>query len=182
MKNIINGHEYVDLGLPSGLKWATYNIGADKPEEYGDKFAWGEIEMKSSYDMDNNLTSGDAFNNEDVSGNLLYDAAATQWGAPWRMPTYEECKELVDKCNWEQMTRNGVKGILVTGPNGNSIFFPFAGSCFKTTLYGAGEYGECWSSTPTYFENGACRMTFLEQGAFVMNEERFYGNSIRPVF
>ena len=76
MKNIINGHEYVDLGLPSGLKWATYNIGADKPEEYG----------------------------------------------------------------------------------------------------------ECWSSTPTYFENGACRMTFLEQGAFVMNEDRFYGNSIRPVF
>ena len=95
MKNIINGHEYVDLGLPSGLKWATYNIGADKPEEYGDKFAWGEIEMKSSYDMDNNLTSGDAFNNEDVSGNLRYDAAATQWGAPWRMPTYEECMELV---------------------------------------------------------------------------------------
>ena len=87
-ENIINGHEYVDLGLPSGLKWATCNVGANTPEEYGNYYAWGEIVPKTDYSDENCATLGKQLS--DISGNANYDAATANWGASWRMPTKEE--------------------------------------------------------------------------------------------
>ena len=95
----IAGHEYVDLGLPSGLKWATCNVGAEKPEDYGDYFAWGEIETKSEYTESNSLTHGKQM--DDISGDVQYDVAAANWGDSWRMPTKDEMIELVSNCEWE---------------------------------------------------------------------------------
>ncbi|MBO7283756.1 MAG: PEGA domain-containing protein, partial [Bacteroidales bacterium] len=113
----INGHEYVDLGLPSGLKWATCNVGASSPEEYGDYYAWGEIETKSEYTKDNSKTRGKSMS--DISGNTMYDVACAKWGGSWRLPTKKELEELESKCKWEWTTINGKKGYKVTGPHGN---------------------------------------------------------------
>lgn len=97
MKNsYINGHEYVDLGLPSGLKWATCNVGANKPEDYGNYYAWGETGTKSSYGASNSKTYGKQMN--DIKGNSQYDAARSNWGGSWRLPTEKELEELVNKC------------------------------------------------------------------------------------
>ena len=91
-----NGHDYVDLGLPSGLKWATCNVGSTTPEGYGDFFAWGEINTKDSYTPQNSITNG--YQIGDISGNEQYDAARANWGATWRLPTKEELQELLDNC------------------------------------------------------------------------------------
>lgn len=121
-----NGHEWVDLGL--SVKWATCNVGASSPTEYGNYYAWGEITPKSEYRVTNSVTYGKCLNC--ISGDATYDAARANWGAPWRMPTAEEIDELVDKCIWEWTTLDGVAGCKVTSPvNGNSIFLPAAGGC-----------------------------------------------------
>ena len=119
---MINGHQYVDLGLSSGLKWATCNVGADSPEDYGNYYAWGETETKAEYTEDNSVTYGQQLN--DISGNAQYDAAAANWGGSWRMPTRDEIKELMYNCSWTPETQNGVDGFKVTGNNGNYIFIP----------------------------------------------------------
>ena len=118
-----DGHEYVDLGL--SVKWATCNVGASKPEEYGDYFAWGETSTKEEYTEENSLTYGKKMS--DIAGNAQYDAARANWGGSWRMPTEYEWQELIDKCKWEWGKVTGVKVNKVTGPNGNSIFLPAAG-------------------------------------------------------
>jgi hypothetical protein len=157
------GHEYVDLGLPSGLKWATCNIGADSPEEYGDYFAWGEVAPKEYYDWSrykygldadqltkycNSSDYGkDGFIDDKTVLELKDDAATANWGGKWRMPTLEEQEELRDNCTWTQTLQNGVDGYKVTGPNGNSIFLPFAGYMDGGVLYLAGELGGYWSSS-----------------------------------
>lgn len=95
----INGHNYVDMGLPSGLKWATCNVGASRPEDYGDYYAWGEIQTKSEYTVENSLTFGRNIGN--ISGNSRYDVACAQWGSSWRLPTFTEIEELQNLCKWE---------------------------------------------------------------------------------
>lgn len=95
-------HEYVDLGLPSGTKWATCNVGANIPEEYGDFYAWGEITTKSEYTTENCVTYGESM--DDISGNPNYDVARAKWGGSWRMPTKSEMRELVYNCNWTWTT------------------------------------------------------------------------------
>ena len=147
------GYEYVDLGLPSGLKWATCNVGANKPEDYGDYFAWGEVNTKSEYTEKNYkhyrgflVIKKYVFLGE-ISGNAQYDTARAKWGGKWRMPTKAELQELCDKCTWTWMSQNGVKGYKVTGPNGNSIFLPAAGSRDGLSPYRAGSCGYYWSST-----------------------------------
>lgn len=176
----ISGHEYVDLGLPSGLKWATCNIGASSPEDYGNYYAWGEIEPKSTYTEDNSITY--RVEMEDISGNPQYDAATANWGSTWRMPTREECEELVEECTWEWTTQNGVYGMKVTGPNGNYIFLPAAGYRYGSSLYGAGENGFYWSSTPHSGDFYACRLYF-NSGHCSVNyvHDRYFGRSVRPV-
>ena len=142
----IAGHGYVDLGLPSGKKWATCNVGATSAEDYGDYFAWGETSPKAEYTWENSVTGGEQMS--DISGNAQYDAAAANWGGSWRMPTKDEMQELVDYCEWEWTQVNGVNGSKVTGPNGSCIFLPAAGYRYGTSLLNDGYYGYYWSSTP----------------------------------
>ena len=179
-KSIINGHEYVDLGLPSGLKWATCNVGAGLPEEYGDYYAWGEIETKSKYTEDNSKTYGRCIN--DISGKSKYDVARSKWGGSWRLPTTIELEELKNKCKWEWTTINGKKGYKVTGPNGNSIFLPAAGYRRGSSLYHAGEGSFCWSSTPGGINyDCAFDLNFSSSYRSVDWNYRYCGQSVRPV-
>lgn len=117
-------NNYVDLGLPSGVKWATYNLGATSPEELGNSYYWGE----TTTSMVNNTMYKNV--GDDISGNAKYDAARAQWGGNWRMPTFDDFLELVNKCSWYWSTYNGVNGYKVYGPNGNSIFIPYTSSYY----------------------------------------------------
>ena len=177
---MINGHEYVDLGLPSGLKWATCNVGADLPEEYGEHFAWGEVYTKSEYFEINTRTNGKSMS--DISGNSIYDVARAKWGGSWRLPTTIELEELKNKCKWEWTTINGKKGYKVTGPNGNSVFLPAAGYRYGSSLYNAGEDGYVWSSSPDESSDLiAYSLYFLSSRHDVGWFGRFNGQSVRPV-
>ena len=173
-----NGHEYVDLGL--SVKWATCNVGANKPEDYGNYYAWGETSTKSSYTYDNSKTYGKQMS--DIKGKSRYDAARANWGGTWRLPTEAELEELKNKCTWKWTTQNGVKGCKVTGPNGNSIFLPAAGYRDRSSLFDDGEYGYYWSSTPDEkASNFACRLSFSSSEHYVFYGLRDNGKSVRPV-
>lgn len=176
----VNGHDYVDLGLPSGLKWATCNVGANSPEGYGNYYAWGETTTKSSYSRSNSLTYRRDM--DDISGNANYDAATANWGGTWRMPTKSEMKELANNCNWTWTTQNGVNGMRVTGPNAKSIFLPAAGYYSGESYREVGEEGYYWSSTPYESDTSdACRLNFLSGYHFVDQFTRFLGHTVRPV-
>ncbi len=174
-----NGHEYVDLGL--SVKWATCNVGASKPEDYGNYYAWGETNTKSSYTKYNSKTYGKSMG--DINGNSSYDAARANWGGKWRMPTEAEMQEFIDKCTWTWTTQNGVKGYKVTGPNGNSIFLPAAGFRNWSSLDYAGSNGSYWSSTP--YDNGydydACYLYFDSGSQSMGYTNPSDGHSVRPV-
>lgn len=178
-ENVVNGHEYVDLALPSGLKWATCNVGASKPEACGSYFAWGETKPKDEYTSENNLTYGKEI--DDISGNVQYDVAAANWGEGWRMPTKDEMQELIDNCTWEWTKQNNVKGYKVTGENGNSIFIPetgnWDGSTFTSGSCGSSAY---WNSSP-YYNNFTNCLKFSSSSLHVDYYYRYSGYSIRPV-
>ena len=162
--------EYVDLGLPSGVKWATFNVGATKPEEYGDYFAWGETEPKELYD-------------ESTYSEKEEDAATANWGSEWRMPTQAEQDELRTECSWTWMTENDVNGYKVVGPNGNSIFLPAAGYCSGSSLYNVGHKGFYWaSSLYTGNTSYAYYLSFTYNDVSRYSNDRCYGQSIRPVY
>lgn len=165
-------HEAVDLGL--SVKWATCNVGATQPEEYGDYFAWGETKPKEVYDWstykymqngkssweyitkytipDNQKTgiwyNGDTFIGDNKTTlDLADDAAHVNWGGSWRMPTVEEFGELHKKCTWTLIQKKGINGYEVEGPNGNSIFLPAASARDGSSLYDVGSDGHYWSSS-----------------------------------
>lgn len=158
----INGHEYVDLGLPSGLKWATCNVDAAYPDEYGGYYAWGEIEEKEIYDWGTYKWRNKypqfsrhrpMYKGPNDEKNLLVpmdDVARVKWGSTWRMPKSEELRELLDECVWEWTKLYGVTGYSVTGPNGNSIFLPAAGYCVDAEVKNVGNDGCYWSSSLEY--------------------------------
>ena len=194
------GHEYVDLGLPSGLKWATCNIGAESPEEYGDYFAWGEVAPKEYYDWSrykygldadqltkycNSSDYGkDGFIDDKTVLELKDDAATVNWGGVWRMTTLAEKDELCTKCTWDWTTQNGVNGYKVTGTNGNSIFLPAAGFMYDGTLGDAGSGGIYWSSSlyigdPSYAYGV---VYFNSDNVDSDYSPRYFGQSVRPVF
>lgn len=166
--------EYVDLGLPSGLKWAKCNLGASKPSESGDYYAWGETAPKAKYNLTTykwmqagqsewkyitKYTFADGETGAiwyDSSGNFIGDnktvldaaddAATAKLGSPWRMPTEVDIQELRDNCTWTRTTQDGVNGYQVDGPNGNAIFLPAAGY-YKGTMRYERSKGYYWSSS-----------------------------------
>ena len=186
----INGHDYVDLGL--SVVWATCNIGAFSPSDYGDYFAWGEAETKSEYTIDNSATDGkDNF--------TFHDAAAENWGGTWRMPTKTEYQELIDNCIWKWISVDGHNGYMVTSEkNGNSIFLPAAGIRDEDFFALADTTGSYWSSSSSdksYFsyykdksrveiKNGLAQgLSFYDDttGLGMSPELRYGGLPIRPV-
>ncbi len=131
----VNGHEWVDLGL--SVKWATCNVGASSPSDYGYLLEWGALNESQDYAKVNN----------EIGGNPQYDVATATWGSSWRLPTEHELQELIDKCEWECATEGRHDGYRVTGPTGNSIFLPAAGLRIESERYDVGDYGGYWSST-----------------------------------
>ena len=184
-----NNHEYVDLGL--SVKWATCNVGAETPEAYGNYYAWGETTTKTDYSSSTSATYGLSISQLqtqgyiDGEGNLTaqYDAATANWGGDWRMPTYDELKELNDNCTWTWTTQNGVNGYKVTSKvNSNYIFLPAAGWRSESSLSGAGSYGYYWSSTPNESNSSfAYYLSFISSGHYVNYLYRYIGQSVRPV-
>ena len=178
-----NGHEYVDLGLPSGLLWATCNVGATAPEAYGNYYAWGDVKTKSSYTSSNYST----YNLEitDISGNAQYDAATANWGGDWRMPTKDEVNELRNNCTWTWTTQNSVNGYNVEGPNGNSIFLPAAGYYSYQSFKDAGTRGFYWTSSDYIndfgIDNYAVSLTIKSTSYNNGVNDRGNGRSVRPV-
>ncbi len=179
----LNGHAWVDLGLPSGLKWGTCNVGASSPEDYGKYYAWGETSYKSKYSSSNCTTYHKEMS--DISGNATYDVARKSWGSSWRLPTYAEFKELLDEdnCTWEWTTQSRVNGYKVTSKlNGKSIFLPAAGLHGTTLIYDAGSNGEYWSSTPDGSSTGLAFLLYFSSENHNTNRSgRYTGRSVRPV-
>lgn len=176
----LNGHEWVDLGLPSGTKWATCNIGTSTPSGYGNYYAWGEVATKSSYS--NCKTYGK--NMPDIAGDSRYDAASASWGANWKIPTKAQIDELLDKryCVWEWTKVNGTNGYKVTSKeNGNSIFLPAAGYRVDTSLYGTASLGYYWCSTPLSSNKNAYGLYIDNNGHFYSYYSRYIGCLVRPV-
>lgn len=174
----INGHEYVDLGL--SVKWATCNVGASTPSDYGDYFAWGETKPKNEYTAGNSVTLGRRVG--DIGGSPYYDAARANWGGCWRLPTKDELIELKEKCTWRWTTQDGHNGYKVTGPSGKFIFFPAAGWRYGASLSYVGEGGLYWSSAPG--EGGtqdAYCLGFYSSSYDWYWRSRYDGCSVRPV-
>ena len=182
------GHAYVDLGLPSGLLWATCNVGADTPEDYGYYFAWGETQPKSDYSWSTyQYGDGSTFTKYTGSDGLTTllpedDAATANWGSGWRMPTQAEWQELLNNTTHIWTTQNGVSGRLFTATNGNSLFLPAAGSREWTSLNHAGTDGGYWSSSlNAYYPNYAWSLGFGSGNCGVYSGSRLFGFTVRPV-
>ena len=192
-------HAYVDLGLPSGTLWATCNVGADAPVEYGDYFAWGETTPKDTYNWGtyqycngsaSALTkyySNSSYGYNGFTDNLTTllpedDAATANWGSDWRMPTIEEWSELYNNTTVTWTTQNGVNGRLFTASNGNSLFLPAAGGRWYDELCGAGYEGSYWSSSlTTGGPDYAWGSYFNSDGTYVNDYDRYFGLSVRAV-
>lgn len=204
-----NKHPHmIDLGLPSGTKWACCNVGASKPEAYGSYYAWGETEEKNEYREDN--YHGGSFVDVAIFNSLqrreakeraeneraLKEAEAKKQGKPtpsrkagneivqidWEMPTRDQIKELLDKCKYEWTTVNGVNGGRFTGPNGRSIFLPAAGFRDDEDLYSAGSYGGYWSSTQDSSDSYSAYVLDFNSGKAGWDSDgRYNGFTVRPV-
>ena len=153
--NTHNGHEFVDLGLPSGTLWATCNVGATSPEQAGLYFAFGETTGFTAEQVTSGVRKFDpaSYKASAISGNLTleHDAARANLGGNWRMPTYDDWQELYKNCNdaWtDDYNGTGVAGCIVTSKiNGNSLFLPAAGYCFGSLLYNMGSDGRYRSAS-----------------------------------
>lgn len=189
----------VDLGLPSGVKWAACNVGANSPEDYGDYFAWGETSpketynwstykwCKGTYDTQTKYCTNSSYGTVDYKTTLeaADDAATVNMGDNWRMPTLAEIKELLGECTWWWTTRNGVKGMTVAGPNGNSIFLPAAGYRYGSNLSDAGSYGYYWSASLTKDYPINAYYLYFYSDYYERNDwdncNRYYGYTVRAV-
>ena len=195
-----NGHAYVDLGLPSGLKWATCNVGADSPEDYGDYFAWGETQPKDYYDWstykycNGSSTTMTKYCTKSSYGTvdnkttleLTDDAAHVNWGGNWRMPTTAEQEELMSSsnCTWTWTTQNGVNGYKVTSVvNRNSIFLPAAGYRYDDGLDDAGSTGDYWSSSLYTNNNNSAYYVYFNSSYVDWGNygSRYAGRTVRAV-
>lgn len=195
-KQFINGHEYIDLDLPSGTLWATCNVGALSPEEYGGYYAWGETEEKSDYSWESykwcngSSSTMTGYCTESIYGTVDNktvleaedDVAHTRWGGNWRMPTGNEQQELIDNCTWSPGKLNGTDGYWVTSKsNGKSIFLPAAGCRQgKETNY-CGIFGYYWSGTTRNDNSSAYSIRFYNNYVNKEGYGRFTGFTVRPV-
>ena len=196
----------IDLGLSSGTKWAEFNVGANAPTEYGNYYAWGETAKKNDFTWESYLwckgsaytvvkyCDNNAYGSFDckISLDLEDDVANAELGGEWRMPTIEEQKELLNECAWEWTAVDDINGYKVTGPNGNSIFFPAAGFRYGKELYDAGRRGCYWSgSLAGDYCYKACGLGIYDS-AYEYNDnsqyncgwyyyDRYFGQTIRPV-
>ena len=196
--------EYVDLGL--SVKWATFNVGAKVPEDYGYYYAWGEIESKSTYNWstykycDGSQTTLTKYCNDSSYGNngftdtltildISDDVAHVKWGGNWRIPTKEEYTELIDSCTWTWTTHNGVVGYMVTsnrtGYTDRSVFLPAAGRNNTSGLNSSGVRGNYWTNTlyEDKIPNVAWYLDFNESKRLTGDAKpRYVGCTIRPVY
>lgn len=173
--NESNGHDYVDLGLPSGTKWATCNVGANRPENYGDYFSWGETKTKSIYSKSTYL-----YYEAPITLSNDNDVAHIKWGGTWRIPTKDDFDELKNNCNWEWTIQNGQNGYKATGPNGKSIFFPAAGNHMNDVSYYKDTYCLYWLSTSAS-EERAWYCELCPDHRVTYKGDRYLGLTIRPV-
>ena len=185
--------DWVDLGLPSGTLWATCNVGANYPEEYGNYFAWGETAPKDAYnwstyfDTDDDGNTFNKYNNDGGLTGLLPedDAATVNWGTDWQMPSIAQIEELINSSytttSWT--TLNGVNGrMIVSNSNGNRVFLPAAGNRNDASLSSAGSNGYYWSrSLSSSDPRDGCSLYFYSSSIYTINDYRFYGRSVRPV-
>ena len=181
-KSVVIG-DAIDLGL--SVKWASHNVGASSPEEYGGYYAWGETDEKAVYSWETyayfQSGTGYVYIGDNISG-TKYDVARVKWGGSWRMPTLDEIKELFEKCNWEWIVYKGVDGQLVTGPNGNTIFLPKAGYRYYEYLYNDHWVGCYWSGTlGSSSVRYACKLGFVGSSWSWSDNERYCGLTVRPV-
>ena len=201
MKKNVKKHEWVDLGLPSGTLWATCNVGAEKPEEYGDYFAWGETEPKECYDWETykhcagSSKTQTKYNPDSEYGTVddkaeldtEDDAAFVNWGEDWCIPNMNQCTEILDDDNTttKWTTRYGVHGSLIISKfNGKSIFLPAAGSRSGLFLHGA-DLHCCYWSHPLCSDNPFNAWGFgYGSGGYGFGygpANRRWGFSVRPV-
>ncbi len=192
-------HDYVDLGLPSGTLWATCNVGANSPEEYGDYFAWGETAPKDDYiwttykycnggyaKLTKYCNKSD-YGNNGFTDNLTTlvpsdDAATANWGSDWCMPSDDQWEELLENTTNVWTIQNGVNGMLFTGNNGNSLFLPAAGLRWDSYLDDGGSNGDYWSSSLfTGSPVGAWHFGFGSDGFDMSLDYRISGRSVRAV-
>ncbi len=178
----LNGHDWVDLGLPSGTRWATCNVGATQPEQSGSLYAWGEVAAKTSYTQGNSKTYSKDI--ADFSGNKTHDVAAAKWGNGWRMPTEHELAELLHYCSWNYVQKGGRWGSEITSTiNGKSIFLPVTGYKDGSKLLDASGNGMYWTATPheDQWHNAAYMYQFGGALGEMSVGGREYGYAIRPV-
>ncbi|MCQ2340155.1 MAG: hypothetical protein MJZ79_05175 [Paludibacteraceae bacterium] len=193
--HVPEGLEMVDLGLPSGVKWANMNLGATAPQGYGDYFAWGETKPKAMYDWSTYFDTNDdgstfiKYNNKGgkTTLDLEDDAAHVNWGGNWRMPTYAEFNELKDNCTWTWTTNYndvGVSGYIVSSKtNSNSIFLPAAGSYSRSCLFNIGTASYYWTTEMDTYHGSSYAYYYALNAKYVdrNNNIRCPGYSIRPV-
>lgn len=174
----LNGHDWVDLGLPSGTKWATCNIGATSPEKPGNLYAWGESTTKSEYSAINYSLYGQLL--REISGTSL-DTATKLWGEGWRMPTHDEFNELLEYCDWTYTEFNGRIGAIMTSRvNQQSIFLPAGGSIEGKTHHNPKTCGGYWTGTAQP-EGGIYNWIYGAALHYITAAEEWSGQSIRPV-
>ena len=191
--------EAVDLGLSSGIKWASVNIGASDPEEYGDYYAWGEREIKSNYSWSTYmLCDGSSISLTKYNINSSYgavdnkivldpkdDVAHEKLGGNWRMPTDDEWTELRNDCTWTwtvDYNGTGISGMIVTASNDKNIFLPAAGRCSGENFSAAGSYGYYWSSSLAQDKSyNALSVSFRSDRVSRSGSGRYYGFCVRPV-
>ena len=186
----IEGHGYVDLGL--SVKWATKNVGASSPSDYGGYYAWGETRTKDNYEWETYLdcldSTGASWGTYKIGGKTSisptsgHDTARENWGGTWRIPTIAEFEELGTKCKWTWTSQGGHESYKVTGPNGNSIFLPAAGWRYGSDRSHVGEGGYYWSSTlSSSFSYDARDLYFNSSFHYTKFSVRANGRSVRPV-
>lgn len=200
----VGNYSYVDLGLPSGTKWAICNVGATKAWFYGDYFAWGEVEPKRFYNWGTYYWAEEAdgpangiwllrYGNNSMFGRVDFlfdlesndDAALVNWGKEWRMPTESQQKELFDGCDWEwtnDFLGTGVAGVKgVSKENGNNIFLPAAGYCYNGNVYDKSLVCAFWSRSVNYDYCYDAGFLLFNRSESERLGGRFFGYSVRPV-